>query len=530
MRLLPDGTLMDRAARGLAEVVGVRLRERGGRRVVALVGGGDNGGDALYAVAALAEEGVAAAVRHRVGARAPRGPGGGHVGRRRGGRLAGDRGGPASRRARAGGRRRDRRRPRHRRPARPAARRRCGRARRARRLDGGCRRPAERGRPGRRGVRLLDGVRRRDRDLRRRQAGAPAAGDRAGRRGADRGRHRRRGDGRPGGAAPHPRRRRRGCGRCPAQPTTSTPAVCSASSPVARATRARRCSASPPPSPPEPGWSATWGRRPRPGSSAPPSPRRCTVSGGCRPGWWVRGSTRADESDDGRAQRDAAVDALASGDAVRRRRRRPRAARARSPARADPADAARRRAGPPADPPGPAGRARRGHRRAAGARPPARRADRRHRAAQGVDHARGRPRAPGAPSGRRPTRRRGWPRPGRGTCSPGSPARCWPRACPRWTQGAWRRWCTASRATPPTPVARCARWRWRTPYLESSRGCWPAGGIAPETLGPMTALPARPDADPLPSPHRGVPARAVVDLGAIRDNVPRSPATRGRPG
>jgi alanine racemase len=35
----------------------------------------------------------------------------------------------------------------------------------------------------------------------------------------------------------------------------------------------------------------------------------------------------------------------------------------------------------------------------------------------------------------------------------------------------------------------------------------------------MTALPARPDADPLPSPHRGVPARAVVDLGAIRDNV-----------
>jgi ADP-dependent NAD(P)H-hydrate dehydratase / NAD(P)H-hydrate epimerase len=62
MRLLPDGTLMDRAARGLAEVVGVRLRERGGRRVVALVGGGDNGGDALYAVAALAEEGVAAAV------------------------------------------------------------------------------------------------------------------------------------------------------------------------------------------------------------------------------------------------------------------------------------------------------------------------------------------------------------------------------------------------------------------------------------------------------------------------------------
>jgi ADP-dependent NAD(P)H-hydrate dehydratase / NAD(P)H-hydrate epimerase len=62
MRELPEGTLMDRAARGLASVVGVRLRERGGRRVVAIVGGGDNGGDALYAVAALAEEGVATAV------------------------------------------------------------------------------------------------------------------------------------------------------------------------------------------------------------------------------------------------------------------------------------------------------------------------------------------------------------------------------------------------------------------------------------------------------------------------------------
>ena len=59
---LPAGTLMDRAARGLADVVAVRLRERAGRRVVALVGGGDNGGDALFAVAALAEEGVAAAV------------------------------------------------------------------------------------------------------------------------------------------------------------------------------------------------------------------------------------------------------------------------------------------------------------------------------------------------------------------------------------------------------------------------------------------------------------------------------------
>jgi alanine racemase len=35
----------------------------------------------------------------------------------------------------------------------------------------------------------------------------------------------------------------------------------------------------------------------------------------------------------------------------------------------------------------------------------------------------------------------------------------------------------------------------------------------------MSEQPDVPDADPLQSPHRGAPARAVVDLGAIRDNV-----------
>ncbi|WP_270886229.1 bifunctional ADP-dependent NAD(P)H-hydrate dehydratase/NAD(P)H-hydrate epimerase [Pedococcus sp. 5OH_020] len=57
MATLPDGELMARAATGLAEVCRARLAERGGARVVALVGPGNNGADALYAVAALAGSG-----------------------------------------------------------------------------------------------------------------------------------------------------------------------------------------------------------------------------------------------------------------------------------------------------------------------------------------------------------------------------------------------------------------------------------------------------------------------------------------
>ena len=59
MERLPEGELMARAANGLAEVVRARLAERGGHRVVALVGGGNNGGDALYAAALLAQAGFA---------------------------------------------------------------------------------------------------------------------------------------------------------------------------------------------------------------------------------------------------------------------------------------------------------------------------------------------------------------------------------------------------------------------------------------------------------------------------------------
>jgi hydroxyethylthiazole kinase-like uncharacterized protein yjeF len=54
--------LMARAASGLAEVASARLGGPDGKRVVALVGAGNNGGDALYAVASLARGGARAVV------------------------------------------------------------------------------------------------------------------------------------------------------------------------------------------------------------------------------------------------------------------------------------------------------------------------------------------------------------------------------------------------------------------------------------------------------------------------------------
>ena len=63
MEALPEGTLMRRAAAGLASVcVSLLARCPGqvyGARVVVLVGSGDNGGDALYAGALLARRGAA---------------------------------------------------------------------------------------------------------------------------------------------------------------------------------------------------------------------------------------------------------------------------------------------------------------------------------------------------------------------------------------------------------------------------------------------------------------------------------------
>ncbi|MGW2314544.1 NAD(P)H-hydrate epimerase, partial [Actinomadura luteofluorescens] len=58
MARLPDGALMQRAAAGLASVCAHLLPAVYGARVVLLVGGGDNGGDALYAGARLARRGA----------------------------------------------------------------------------------------------------------------------------------------------------------------------------------------------------------------------------------------------------------------------------------------------------------------------------------------------------------------------------------------------------------------------------------------------------------------------------------------
>ncbi len=58
MGRLPDGALMQRAAAGLAYAVIDLLGSAYGRRVLLLVGSGDNGGDALYAGALLARRGA----------------------------------------------------------------------------------------------------------------------------------------------------------------------------------------------------------------------------------------------------------------------------------------------------------------------------------------------------------------------------------------------------------------------------------------------------------------------------------------
>ncbi|MBA3783643.1 MAG: NAD(P)H-hydrate dehydratase [Nocardioides sp.] len=58
MATLPDGALMARAAAGLATALVDHLGGTYGRRVLLLVGSGDNGGDALYAGARLARRGA----------------------------------------------------------------------------------------------------------------------------------------------------------------------------------------------------------------------------------------------------------------------------------------------------------------------------------------------------------------------------------------------------------------------------------------------------------------------------------------
>ena len=88
MELVPEGTLMGRAATGLAAVCASLLRQQPGHvygtRVVVLAGSGDNGGDALYAGAWLARRGVAVTAV-AAGSRAH--PGGAEALRRAGGRI-----------------------------------------------------------------------------------------------------------------------------------------------------------------------------------------------------------------------------------------------------------------------------------------------------------------------------------------------------------------------------------------------------------------------------------------------------------
>ncbi|MDX5310014.1 MAG: bifunctional ADP-dependent NAD(P)H-hydrate dehydratase/NAD(P)H-hydrate epimerase, partial [Rhodococcus sp. (in: high G+C Gram-positive bacteria)] len=84
---LPEGTLMRRAAFGLARIAATELHARtgsvAGRHVSLLVGSGDNGGDALGAGAFLRRRGVAVTAllldperAHQAGAAALRAAGG----------------------------------------------------------------------------------------------------------------------------------------------------------------------------------------------------------------------------------------------------------------------------------------------------------------------------------------------------------------------------------------------------------------------------------------------------------------------
>ena len=82
MARVPEGTLMQRAATGLAVAISNFLGGTYGARVVLLIGSGDNGGDALYAGARLARRGAQVTAvllsdkAHRAGAEALRTAGG----------------------------------------------------------------------------------------------------------------------------------------------------------------------------------------------------------------------------------------------------------------------------------------------------------------------------------------------------------------------------------------------------------------------------------------------------------------------
>ena len=103
MARLPEGALMQRAAAGLAAACADLLGRVYGRRVVLLVGSGDNGGDALYAGARLARRGAGVTAvllaperAHAGGLARAAARAGGRVGRRRGGAEAVRSRGPTS--------------------------------------------------------------------------------------------------------------------------------------------------------------------------------------------------------------------------------------------------------------------------------------------------------------------------------------------------------------------------------------------------------------------------------------------------
>jgi ADP-dependent NAD(P)H-hydrate dehydratase / NAD(P)H-hydrate epimerase len=97
MEIVPDGTLMGRAAAGLASVCAALLRQEPGyvygARVVVLAGSGDNGGDALYAGARLARRGAAVTA---IAAGSKVHAGGTAALRQAGGRVTGDTGNAAA--------------------------------------------------------------------------------------------------------------------------------------------------------------------------------------------------------------------------------------------------------------------------------------------------------------------------------------------------------------------------------------------------------------------------------------------------
>ena len=328
------GELMDRAARGLADVVAVRLRERGGaprrrprrrrgqrrrrpvcRRRARRGGRGRRGASPCRSTAhAAGLEAVTAAGVEVVAS-------------------LGDAGGPARRRAGARGGRRARRRPRHRRPAGPAGPRprpwstpcRTTSMVIAVDLPSGADPAGEARRPttvfADETVTFGDG-----------QAGAPAAGRRSRRSGVltvvDIGVEPV--DGLPSVRAARPTTTWPPCGRCPDRRRQVLPRG-------ARRRRRRRglhrCAAAQRHD--RRGGRRRDGplrraRRPRPCSSAPPCPRRCTATDGCRRGWSAPDSTPTTTPRPAGPSATPRSSALASGAAVRRGRRRPRAARARA--------------------------------------------------------------------------------------------------------------------------------------------------------------------------------------------------------